>query len=1145
MRNFISPLLIFRNLASRSTNEPLRLNYSPVVARNEGGLKSVFPSFFKNVCLKDALLKIQAQAAFISAILIFRNLAAMMLATSLCAQIWASSPTPPSLSAHNESGLESAFVTLRFKNARLKEVLLKIQAQSAYNFSFENEIQDVKVSIRVKEKSLGAVLKILSSEAGVAFHQTEGMITAVKKPLRPLLAPIKTNENRLVQISGRVTDAETGEPIPGVNAVVKGTAQGTATDADGRYTLSVDDPEAVIVFTFVGYVSQEAPLRSQSTLDVQLVPDKKLLDEVVVVGYGTLNKKDVSSAVTQLGQENLIAGSVSPLLAIQGKVPGLTIASTNGTDPNAGVSLQLRGANSINAAMGPLVVIDGIPGGNINTVVKEDIESITVLRDASAAAIYGTRASGGVVLITTKKAKTGSLRAGFTSELFLESIRKRPESLTAEEFVANNRGTDLGHKTDWYKEVTNPSPFSQRYVLNVNGGTENAQIYASFMTRNATGMAIESKRKESAGRLKTNFRFFDGVAELSANISYIQADADFSDNGIFNQALVMNPTETPYNDKDVTGYNVILGGYDSFNPVAEVRLRKDQGQFKNLLASSTLKLNITKNLFASGMMALKNDTEHKNFYRSAQHRISRNDNVDGNASQSYSRWDDRTLELTLNYNNTVGDHQINAVGGYTYQDFNSQGFSANNSHFPVDGIKENNMGTGSFLADGRAGIGSWKGPSVKLIAFFGRANYAFKDRYILTASIRREGSSKFAEGNRWGSFPGLSVAWRISEENFLKNSKWATDLKLRFGYGATGNEGFNANVATRMYGADTWWMVNGKWLRTYGVMHNQNKNIRWEVKKEFNYGLDFALFNGKLNGRIDFYKRRVDDMIYNINVSQPPAIHDQTTVNVGNMENKGYEFELNWTAVKNSDWSYTTGIVASGNRTTLTALSGGQTFADRKGFPAPGSPGSAVRLYPGEDIGRFFIWRFAGFTEAGNWMLYDKAGNAFDVTKRGKGNEDKSFVGNAIPAIMLSWNNSITWKNFDISVYMRSWAGHDVYNMINMYYSLPNVKGQNVLRNAYGKHQNIRGEKELSDYWLEKGAFLKMDALNLGYAFSPKMVKPLKGLRLYATARDLFVLTKYSGLDPEVNINGLEPGFEEREVYPRTRTFMFGLQASF
>ncbi len=305
------------------------------------------------------------------------------------------------------------------------------------------------------------------------------------------------------------------------------------------------------------------------------------------------------------------------------------------------------------------------------------------------------------------------------------------------------------------------------------------------------------------------------------------------------------------------------------------------------------------------------------------------------------------------------------------------------------------------------------------------------------------------------------------------------------------------------------------------------------------------MFDNRLSGRFDLYKRRVEDMIYDVSVSQPPAIHDKTSVNVGSMENKGYEFELNWNAVKTDNWTYTTGIVASGNKSTLTTLNGGLTFADRKSFPAPGSPGTAVRLYPGQDIGRFFIWRFAGFTEEGNWQLYDKTGKPFDVTKQAKKIEDKTFVGNAIPKIMLSWNHAVTWKNFDASVYLRSWLGYDVFNMINMYYSLPNVKGQNLLRDAYGKHKNIKGEKELSDYWLEKGNFVKLDALSIGYTFHQQTVKPLKGLRLYATVRDLFVITKYSGLDPEVNINGLEPGFEERNVYPETRTFMFGLQANF
>ncbi|WP_220392914.1 SusC/RagA family TonB-linked outer membrane protein [Chitinophaga lutea] len=1027
-------------------------------------------------------------------------------------------------------------VSVDFRNTKLTRALKEVERKSQYRFVFSNQVLDehVKITVDATDMPVMDVLKKMLTGTGLIYSQLENNLVVIKRDE----APAGT-----IVVKGKVTDAK-GDPLPGVSIMV-GPRSGTVTNEMGEYSIRVDE-KATLTFSYIGYAPQSIAVNGQSTINVTLSESKNTeLGEIVVVGYGTVNKRDLTSAVTKLGQKDLVAGAVSPLMGIQGKVPGLSVVSTNGTDPNASISLQLRGVNSINASQGPLVVIDGIPGGSINSVVKEDIESINVLRDASAAAIYGTRASGGVILITTKKAKAGQVNVGFTSEVFLETIRKRPESLGAGEFVANKIGTDLGHVTDWYDVVTTPSPVSQRYVLNLNGGTENAQVYSSFMLRDAVGIAIESKRKEMAGRINSNFRFLDGFAELATNISYMQANARFGNNDIFNMALVMNPTETPYDATDVTGYNVLTGGYDYFNPLAEVKLRKDEGQFKYLLASTTLKLNLTKDLYASGMVAIKNNTEHRNFYRSSQHRISRNDKVDGYASQEYKRWDDRTLELTLNYNKTFGQHRVSAVGGYTYQDFNGQGFNANNSNFPVDGVEDNNMGTGTWLADGRAGMGSWRNPSVKLIAFFGRVNYAFKDRYMLTASLRHEGSSKFAKGNQWGNFPGISAAWRVSEESFLKGSRIVSDLKLRGGYGATGNEGFDANVATRMYGADTWWLVDGTWLRTYGVLHNQNPNIRWEVKKEYNVGLDFALFDNRLSGRFDLYKRRVEDMIYDVSVSQPPAIHDKTSVNVGSMENKGYEFELNWNAVKTDNWTYTTGIVASGNRSTLSTLNGGLTFADRKSFPAPGSPGTAVRLYPGQDIGRFFIWRFAGFTEEGNWQLYDKTGKPFDVTKQAKKIEDKAFVGNAIPKIMLSWNHAVTWKNFDASVYLRSWLGYDVFNMINMYYSLPNVKGQNLLRDAYGKHKNIKGEKELSDYWLEKGNFVKLDALSIGYTFNQQTVKPLKGLRLYATVRDLFVITRYSGLDPEVNINGLEPGFEERNVYPETRTFMFGLQANF
>lgn len=962
-------------------------------------------------------------------------------------------------------------------------------------------------------------------------------------PISPLFASPAVYTAPQQKITGSVKDSK-GEALSGATITLKGSRIKTQTDVNGNFELSDVPAGSTLTVTMIGFLNQDVPVTGNS-VNVVLSEDAQGLDEVVVVGYGSLDKKELTSAVTTIKPKDFVPGTVSPLLSMQGKVAGLNVSSNNGSDPNSSVSVQLRGVNSVNASQGPLVVIDGVPGGDVNSVAKEDIESISVLRDASAAAIYGTRASGGVILITTKRPQIGKPTVNFTSEYFMETVRKRPQVLSPEKFVEVGLGDDLGHRTDWYDEVTNKNPFSHRQVLNVSGGSEDANVYATFVKRDAKGIALGSKRGEIGGRVNTNFRFFDGFAELSTNASYNQVDADFTNNDIFNMAMVLNPTETPYNANDLTGYNVLVGGYDYWNPVAEVMLRDDRRQYRYLLANSTLKLNLTDYLSTSATVGIKSNSEHGSFFRSAQHRLSRQDGIDGYASQAFQRNLDRVFEWTVNYTRRWEEHSVNAVGGYSYQDFNGRGFDMNNSDFPVDGIKENDMGTGSFLPDGRAGMGSWRNPWVKLAAFFGRVNYSYLDRYIVTATARYEGSSKFAPENRWGFFPGLSLGWRMSQEPFMKDVTFIDDLKFRAGYGETGNEGFGAEVSTRMYSADTWFLQNGQWFRTYGVKHNQNPGIKWEVKKEYNLGMDFTILNNKLSGRFDIYKRKIDDLIYDISVSQPPAIHDKTTMNVGSMENNGFEFELNYNAVQKENFSYRTSVVASHNTSKLNSLWGSQTFSDRKGFPAPGSPGSAVRLYPGEEIGRFFLWQFAGFTDDGYWMLYDKDGNAFDVRDKNKTVGDKKFVGQAIPTIQLSWNNEFTYKNWDANIYMRSWIGHDVFNMINMYYSLPNVKGQNVLDEAYEKHKDIKGEKELSDYWLEKGTFLKVDAINIGYTFNREMIKPFKSLRVYATGRDLFVFTKYSGLDPEVNINGLDPGFEERNVYPKTRTFMMGLQLNF
>ncbi|CDT31299.1 TonB-dependent receptor (fragment) [Sphingobacterium sp. PM2-P1-29] len=527
-----------------------------------------------------------------------------------------------------------------------------------------------------------------------------------------MASPMNQYSNELQSVlSGSITD-EAGNPLAGATIHVKGTPKSTASDQNGIFKLNNVKKNEVISIHMIGFTTQEVRYNSETTLNIKMISVAQSLEEAVVVGYGTIDKKELTSAVSTIKQKDMVAGTVSPLLAIQGKVPGLSVISTNGTDPNAGISLQLRGVNSVNASQGPLVVIDGVPGGDINSVAKEDIESINVLRDASAAAIYGTRASGGVILITTKRPQIGKAQVNFTSEYFIETVRKKPEVLSAEKFIEYGLGNDLGHKTDWYDEVTNNNPFSHRQVVNISGGSENANVYTTFTKRDATGMAITSKREEIGGRINSSFKFFDGFTELNTNVSYNEAKAFGSNNDIFNMAMVLNPTETPYDVNDVSGFNVLVGGYDYWNPVAEVKLRSDLKQFKYLLANSTLKLNLTEHLTTSATIGVKNNSEHGTYYRSAQHRLSRQDGVDGNASQYYNKYNDRVFEWTVNYNNRWADHAVNAVAGYSYQDFNGQGFSANNSDFPVDGIKENDMGTGSYLVEGRAGMGSWRNPWV-------------------------------------------------------------------------------------------------------------------------------------------------------------------------------------------------------------------------------------------------------------------------------------------------------------------------------------------------------------------------------------------------------------------------------------------------
>ena len=957
------------------------------------------------------------------------------------------------------------------------------------------------------------------------------------------------------QVSGRVTDAA-GEPLVGATVVVVGTTTGTTTDIDGNYAINA--PAAgQLKFSYIGYAEQTVEIGTQSVINITLQDDSQVLKDVVVIGYGTMEKKSVTSSITSIKSDDLTAGMGGSTIAtvLQGKVPGLTISGSS--SPNSSNGFQLRGVASINASQSPLVVIDGIPGGDMRALIQEDIESIDVLKDASAGAIYGTRAAGGVILITTKRAKQGRVSVNYTGEFSIESIRKYPDLLSSSEYVEYGLGEDYGSDTDWFKELTNELPFSQRHTVSLSGGTEAAQVYTSFMAQDQKGIVIGDNRKDYSGRINARFNLFDGLVEVRANAQFREAERDNrNSSGIFKMAFGLNPTIPLYDPENPSDYNVVGNGISgtSFNPVADIMLRTKNGKDQWLLADATVKINLMKGLSLQGTVGIDKRQYQEYTYVSHDHKESIDNSRRGGASHKFSKDNRVSVEAYANYHRTFAeDHTLDVVAGYSFWQAGGESFSMSNYDFPVDGVGPWDMGVGSYLTDGRASMDSSKDPRERLLSLFGRANYSYKDRYMATVSFRREGSSKFGPNNRWGNFWAVSGGWRLSNEAFMRDIRWIDDLKIRLGYGVTGNNGFGNGYTTRMYTANDMWPTNGIWQPGYGSVRNINPDLKWEEKSELNVGFDFALFDNRLWGKFDLYYRQVNDMLYNVNAPMPPMVHDTVMKNIGSLENRGWEFELGGDIVRSKNFRYTSSVRLSHNKTRINRLGDDGFFLDEVTFPSPGNPGTAVRLQNGLELGQFFIYKYAGLDENGKWLIYDKNNEIVPAIDGSTSNliaENKHFVGNAIPKVILSWDHTFKYKNWDLSVYLRSWLDYDVFSQVNMYYGLANDSQLNVLKSAYTRNRNIKDEKILCDYWLDDGSFLKIDAINLGYTLDlRKWTRYIQSAKLYLTIRDLAVFTNYNGLNPEIDINGLYPGFEyvndTASMYPQTTRFTLGVQITF
>ncbi len=961
-------------------------------------------------------------------------------------------------------------------------------------------------------------------------------------------------------VKGTILDKE-GEPIVGATVLVKGTQKGAAADIDGQFTLSGVDANATLLVSAVGYTPQEIALKGRTNITVTLVEDSKVLDDVVVIGYGSLQKKQVTSSITSIKADDLTTGIGGATVgtALQGKIAGLSIDGTN--SPNASSSFQLRGVGSVNAAQSPLIVIDGVPGGDIRLLAQEDIESIDVLKDASAGAIYGTRAAAGVILITTKNAKAGNVRVTYTGEFTTDFIRNKPDLLNADEYASTVvSATDWGYDTDWYDAVTRNHPFSQQHMITLQGGTDNLSVYSSLMYKDAEGVIIGDNRKDYSGRINATYKLWDNRVEIGVRLTAREADRDQrGGTGTVGSAMRYNPTIPLMSVNDPTKWNVDEAGAGAAGgtPVSNIEYQYNNGKDQWLLGTATLKIRLYDGLNLQGSANVDRRQYQGVYYEDVKRYSSIQNNRAGYASHSFNKTNNISYDAYLSYLKEFGEnreHRLDAVLGWSYWNSVNESFSANNADFSINGIGPWNLGEGKYLKDGNAGMSSYKSPTNRLVSFFARANYSYDDKYMVSASIRREGSSKFGANNRWGTFWAVSGGWRISRENFMEDTRdWLSDLKLRVAYGVTGNNSIPTGITKPRLTNDAGGWLNsatGTFFNSYGPANNANPDLKWEEKKEFNVGLDFSFFNDRLWGKFDWYTRDIDNLLFSVDAPQPPYVSNTIWRNVGSMQNKGWEIEIGGNAVQTKDFTWTPTLNFSHNSGKIKKLGMEGQYIDGAGFPNPGNPGSPVRLSSGSPLGKFFVFRYAGVDENGNIQIYDKENNVVPATGNNINSSNRVYTGNAFPALIVSWNNTIRYKDFDFGMQLRGWFDFDVISQPSMYQGLTTgTGGNNLIRNLYEENKHIKGDKVLCDYFIQDGTFVKIDAISVGYTLNTsKWNKYLQKTRLYLTLRDVARFTSYSGVNPEVNINGLEPGIETLDgssLYPQTIHATFGVQLTF
>lgn len=945
------------------------------------------------------------------------------------------------------------------------------------------------------------------------------------------------------RVEGTVTSIG-GEPLPGVVVMEKGTSNATQTDDLGNYSIAAPKKGGVIVFTCIGFKDLEVAYSSQTTLNVMLEDDFTRLNDAVVIGYGTTTKKEITGSVASLKSEEFTSGNnSSPYDLINGKIAGLSIIRGDGGDPNGGISVQLRGTTTMSAGASPLVIIDNVIGGTIDSINPEEIESIDVLKDGSAAAIYGTRGTNGVILITTKKGKKGdNVSVDFSSYVSTQSVSRKIEMLSADEFrqvLATGRtGFDGGASTDWLDEITR-TPVTQYYNLGISGGSQNISYRAAVSFMDDQGLVLKSDRQDLRGRVNLVQTAFNDRLTINYNLNYSSRIAHPTDQWAVQQAVRRNPTEPVYDESDTAhgGYYTNSAPFQYYNPLALINEADVENRYRTFMGSVRASFKVFDCLTLSATGSYNQYSGSSSSYYSKYYP---QDAVRKGEASINNYWNlTKLLDLEANFNKKFGDHSLQALAGYSYSDNEYETAYMWNKDFDTDYFKWHNIGSGSGLQNGEASMSSSK-QSSKLIAFFGRVLYNYKEKYLLSVSARYEGSSRFGANNKWGMFPAVSLGWRISEEGFMKDIKWLDDLKIRAGYGVTGNQDIaNYQSLARLTTSGKFY-YNGQWINSYGPASNKNDDLKWERKGEFNVGIDFSVLEGRISGTLDYYDRTTSDLLYTYAVPVPPNLYSQKFTNVGVIKNSGIELTLNAIPVKTKNFSWNTTLTAAHNSNLLKSFSN-EDYAMQyleQGYIATDFKQYIQRIYEGQPIGNFYGPVFTGMDENGNATYKGVApGEAVSESVY-------EVIGNAYPDLTFGWSNNLNYKNWNLSFLFRGSIGNDVANIQRLFYEgYYYFGGKNILKSTMDSPDNA-GQTTWSSHFVEDGSFLKLSNLTLSYTFKPK-VDWLQSLKLYVTGENLATITKYKGVDPEVSLNGLAPGIAWDEYYPTTRTYLLGVNITF